>query len=519
MSGQDLMVHRDVLREVASQIGALAGELQGAISAWQGQASGAAASGAAGAWPEAQQLAQVIGRASSGFGQYSGDLRQAHSDTATRITISAERYDATEQANVSLATASHDPSAIIVESGGNNVPIDPGYGKNWTSQQQQAYARTQRLINMSDGGQVWNGTFPISAAAGFQQAGSAGYTWQQVQSLLAGTDPGAISAAGVAYGQLAGKLTEVAGKVAGLGNTLSGSWGGSTALTAVSQVQQLYQTAADMQANAWQAQHALTWYGSVLGAFKANLPQPASSHPADVAAANQAAQQRMAALNGHIQTAYYAMPGAVNKNLPPKLAGTGGGAPPSSATAAGGSGGPSFSGASPGGGAARAPGLGSARPAEPGVPVRPVASRRLAAPRPRAVPRRQPATWPARRQAVLPRPLVLPAGRPWRSARGYRAGRPGRWRRAAGAGRRCPWRGRCPPVRARCLAVVRSRRVRAQVPGGTGVPPGEGTRSPAGPAFHLVRTRCQVAAGSWWWPPRQPARRGSGARRGWCHAR
>jgi uncharacterized protein YukE len=362
VSGKDLMVHRDVLREVASQISALAGELQGVISAWQGQAGSAASSGSVGAWPEAQQLAGVIGRSHSGFGQYSGDLRQAHSDTATRITISAERYDATEQANVSLANASHDPSAIIVESGGNNVPVDPGYGKNWTPQQQEAYARTQRLINMSDGGEVWNGTFAISAAAGFQQAGTAGYTWQQVQNLLAGTNPGAISAAGSAYGQLAGKLTEVASKVAGLGNTLAGNWGGSTALTAVSQVQQLYQTASDMQANAWQAQHALTWYGSVLGAFKANLPQPATNHPTDVAAANQAAQQRMAALNGHIQTAYYAMPGAVNKNLPPKLAGTGGGAPPTSSTASAGSGGPAFSGAVGGGGGAgagAAPGFGA----------------------------------------------------------------------------------------------------------------------------------------------------------------
>ncbi len=350
VTGKDLMVHRDVLREVASQISGLAGELQGVISAWQGQAASATSAGAVGAWPEAQQLAGVIGRSHSGFGQYSGDLREAHSDTATRITISAQRYDATEQANVSLATASHDPSAIIVESGGNNVPVDPGYGKNWTPQQREAYARTQRLINMNDGGEVWNGTFPISAAAGFQQANAAAYTWQEVQSLLAGTDPGAISAAGTAYGQLASKLTEVASKVASLGNSLAGSWGGSTAVTAVSQVQQLYQTASDMQANAWQAQNALTWFGSVLGAFKANLPQPASSHPADVAAANQAAQQRMTALNGHIQTAYNAMPGAVNKNLPPKLASTGGGTPPTSATAAAGSGGPSSSGAAPGGG-------------------------------------------------------------------------------------------------------------------------------------------------------------------------
>src|SRR2546421_12522459 len=79
VTGKDLMVHRDVLREVASQVSALAGELEGVISAWQGQAASATSSGAVGAWPEAQQLAEGIGRSHSGFGQYSGDLRQAHS--------------------------------------------------------------------------------------------------------------------------------------------------------------------------------------------------------------------------------------------------------------------------------------------------------------------------------------------------------------------------------------------------------------------------------------------------------
>ena len=187
------------------------------IGAWQGQAAGAANSGVVGAWPEAQQLASVIGRSSSGFGQYSGDLRQAHSDTATRITISAQRYDATEQANVGLANASHDPSAVIVESGGNNVPVDPGYGKNWTPQQQEAYARTQRLISMNGGGEVWNGTFPISAAAGFHAGGHRRVHLAAGAGPAGNTDPGAISSAGSAYGQLAGKLTEVASKVAGLG--------------------------------------------------------------------------------------------------------------------------------------------------------------------------------------------------------------------------------------------------------------------------------------------------------------
>src|SRR5215467_4923033 len=176
VTGHDLMVQRDVLRQVASEISALAGELQDAITGWNGLASSAASG--VGAWSEAQQLSAVIGRSSSGFGQYSGELRQAHSDTGTRIRISAERYDATEQAVVSLANASHDPSATIVESGGTNVPVDPGYGKNWTPQQREAYARTQRLINMDGGQEVWTGTFPISEATGFMNAGTAQYTWR-----------------------------------------------------------------------------------------------------------------------------------------------------------------------------------------------------------------------------------------------------------------------------------------------------------------------------------------------------
>lgn len=372
VTGHDLMVQRDVLRQVASEISALAWELQDAITGWSGPASSAASG--VGAWSEAQQLGAVIGRSSLGFGQYSGELRQAHSDTGTRIRISAERYDATEQTVVSLANASHDPSATIVESGGSNVPVDPGYGKNWTPQQREAYARTQRLINMDGGQEVWTGTFPISEAAGFLNAGTGQYTWQEVRSLLSNTDPGAISTAGEAYGQLSKKLTDVASRVAGYGQTLAANWGGSTALTAVSQVQQLYQTAAGMQANAWQAQHALTWYGSVLTAFKANLPQPASTHPADVAAANQAARQRMAALNGHIQTAYTAMPGAVNKNLPPPLGGMGGNPPSASAATGSGSGGP-FAGSGPGGAgvgpaAGTAPG-GSGAVGTPGTPGAP----------------------------------------------------------------------------------------------------------------------------------------------------
>src|SRR5437764_3825605 len=74
VSGKDLMVRRDVLRQVASEISALAADLHGAIGAWQGQAVGAATAGAVGAWPEAQQLGAVITRACDGFGQFAAEL-------------------------------------------------------------------------------------------------------------------------------------------------------------------------------------------------------------------------------------------------------------------------------------------------------------------------------------------------------------------------------------------------------------------------------------------------------------
>jgi uncharacterized protein YukE len=346
VSGRDLIVHRDVLRQVASDLAQLADELQAALGAAGAQAAPAA--GAAGSWPEAQQLAGAMTRAHAGVTEFTGQLRQAHSDTARRLATSADRYDAAEQHISSLIRAATDPSATIIGSGGQDTPVQPGYGQNWTPQQRAAYYRIQHIENMpGNGGPTWTGTYPITEDAGFAGGGSGGYTWQQVRSLLAGTDPAAISAAGAAYGQLSTTLTAVSSRLAAHGQTLSANWGGSTAVTAVSQVQQLYQTAADMQANTWAAQQALAWYGPVLATFQASLPQPATSHPADVQAANQAAQQRMAALNSHIETAYYQMPAVVNKNLPPPLAGAPGGAAGSGGAAAGGGG---AGGGVPGGG-------------------------------------------------------------------------------------------------------------------------------------------------------------------------
>ena len=315
VTGRDLLVHRDVLRQVAADLARMADQLQATLSACAPAA--ALAGGAAGSWPQAQQLNQVMSRAHAGVTQFTGQLQQAHTDMAARLATSADRYDAAEQQITSLIHAATDPSATIIQSGGQDTPVQPGYGQNWTPQQRASYYRIQRLENMpGNSGPNWTGTYPITEDTDFSQGSAAGYTWEQVKALVEATDPGAISSAGAAYGQIASTLTDISSQLSGHGQTLAASWGGSTAVTAVSQVQQLYQTASDLQANTWSAQQALAWYGPVLSTFRGSLPQPSSTHPADVQAANQAAQQRMSALNSHIETAFYQMPGRSTRTCP-----------------------------------------------------------------------------------------------------------------------------------------------------------------------------------------------------------
>ena len=321
VSGRDLMVDRGTLRVVASELTVLARGLQTSLAEAQ---RAAAATGAAGEWPTAQALNTAMTRAHAGVTRFAVDLRQAHLDTATKLAVSADRYDTAEQYLTQRIHAAADPTATIIASGGQNRPVDPGYGQNWTPQQRLANARMQRLMNMpGNSGPLWTGTFPVTDGAGFPGTSAAGYTWQDVQGLLAATNPEAITQAGAAYQQLSQALTSVASTLPSLAGRLAANWGGTNAVTAVSQVQQLYQTAADLQANTWAAAQALQWYGPVLAAFKASPLRPASAHPADVAAANHAAQQQMEALNAHTQTAFTQMPPVVNKNLPPPPAGSG----------------------------------------------------------------------------------------------------------------------------------------------------------------------------------------------------
>src|ERR1700727_913326 len=82
VSGRDLIVHRDVLRQAAADLARLAGQLHSALSACAPAA--ALAGGAAGSWAQAQQLNQVMSRAHTGVTQFTRQLQQAPTHLAPR---------------------------------------------------------------------------------------------------------------------------------------------------------------------------------------------------------------------------------------------------------------------------------------------------------------------------------------------------------------------------------------------------------------------------------------------------
>jgi hypothetical protein len=370
VSGQNLIVYTSTLRSAAHALGAMADSLQQQLSQWQ-SAAGSAAAGA-GSWPAAQSFAHVLGNAYNGVQQFTSQLRQAHSDMAKRLSMSADRYDSNEQNLALLAHRATTADSTIVGADGNNTPVDP------TPAQARMLSLEHRTEAPGDN-QNWQASYPITENASFFAGSTSGYSWQQVKAFLEGTNPSAITNAGEMYGHLSDALKTAADQLAQQGGQLSADWGGPTAVTAISQVQQLWQTASDLQANTFAAGATLKWYGPVLQAYKDNLPsmtppQGKNGKPptqADVTAAtnaaNQAAQQHLAQLNGHMQTAFYNMPGAVNKNLPPPLTSNGGNAPAPAYTGGGGGGGGGLTGGGYTGGGA--PGGTGATPGVSGAPA------------------------------------------------------------------------------------------------------------------------------------------------------
>ena len=117
-----------------------------------------------------------MARAHAGVTQFTAQLQQAHTDMAARLATSADRYDAAEQQITgSRIYAAADPSAMIIGSGGQDTPVQPGYGQNWMPEQRAAYYRVQRLENMpGNSGPSWTGTYPITEDTDFSPGSGGG---------------------------------------------------------------------------------------------------------------------------------------------------------------------------------------------------------------------------------------------------------------------------------------------------------------------------------------------------------
>ena len=320
MGAKNLMVSRDQLTTVARSLRGMADQLQTELNRWHSRVAPASSPGAAGSWEAGTQLSTAIARTHAAVSRFASDLAETHNEVAAVLTRSADHYDEAERATAAaiMRSASGD-SATLIQSGGVNQPLH----------ERHHHAGADR----------WNGTLKITADAPFRPGSVAHHSWQQINKMILSTDPDAITNAGDAYQSLYEQLTAITGQLSTHGESLADSWAGQAAVSAVSQVQMMHQTAAGLQADVWRASQVLTWFGPVLKQFQANLPHPANvppprvapDHPYEARAASQsyatltaasgnattkAAQQRLLQLNQHIETAYTAMPSEVKKNLP-----------------------------------------------------------------------------------------------------------------------------------------------------------------------------------------------------------
>jgi hypothetical protein len=352
VGSKNLMVNSDHLRLVGRSLASMADYLQDELTTWKAAVAPASDPRATGTWQAAAQLHRAIQQTHHGVTQFVNDLVQAHTEVASRLSISADRYDEQERANVeAIRKAASGVSATRVQAGGLNQRI------------------SAREAHQPHGREAWNGAVDVTAGAPFSPGSVAGYNWQQVQSMIQSADPDAITNAGHAYKPLYEHLTLISQQIVRHGETLAENWAGPTAVAALSQLQMLNQTASGLQADAYAAGQALSWYGPVLKQFQQHLSQPASVTPpplipgatqrqqqtaseayyfeltASTNLADNMARQRLSELNQRIEAAYYSMPARVKKNLPatgstaqPNRAGnsTGSGAAPSGVLTGGG---------------------------------------------------------------------------------------------------------------------------------------------------------------------------------------
>jgi uncharacterized protein YukE len=341
VTGQNLGVDTGALTTGAHSLGSMADELSKAVgpNGYFTQPARFAAQGV-GTWPAATQLASAIEKTATGVNEFVTQLQKAHDEVAQTLMSNASNYHNAETANVSaIQAAASASSGWKIQAGGVTQHVDPTYGDNLSPQTQ---AMVAHLTGEQGPQQVWNGSYNITVKSVNQYGVSTTapvpfktdnsyqtMNYQTINNLIQATNPEAVSSAADAYGKLVGTLTGITGQLADTGSKLADQWSGATAVSAISNVQMLHQTATDLQANAYQAGEALRYYSQVLPAFRANpvslppqqAPQGVESRlvgppPPNVGQANTQAQAMMAALNGHIETSYNAMPSQLNKNLP-----------------------------------------------------------------------------------------------------------------------------------------------------------------------------------------------------------
>lgn len=345
VAARNLKVNPGALTNAATNLKSMSQELQSWLTNQAGTT--ALAVGQMGNWPAAAQLSDAVNKTVVGVQSLVTELQTAHENTVQGLVQSASTYVDADQSTASavkhLATASQ--GWTVSAGGASPQHNNPFLGDNLTPQQQ---ATAQRLINMNMGGgsQQWNTqpidittkqtkqlSVPVTTNVPFQPDTSYNnLNYDQINGLIKQPSPTAILDAANSYGSLVGTLTDMTGKLAGTAKTLSENWGGSGAVTALSNIQMLHQTTTDLQANVYSAGEAMQNYGAVLPSFQANLtPAPSTKVPMNskadlelamgtiddrVITANTAARQQMAALNGHIQASYNAMPAQLNANLP-----------------------------------------------------------------------------------------------------------------------------------------------------------------------------------------------------------
>lgn len=160
-------------------------------------------------------------------------------------------------------------------------------------------------------GTIQGNSFPIkqSPVAPISVSGLTAADIEQMFSFL--PEASLVTQSGEVHLQAGALLAGIANELVKHVQVLSENWGGTAAQTAVTNFQQLHETASSLAQASTQTGTVLKWLGGILPAYQ-NYTAPAKSTPAGDAAAQAALQE----FNGNLVEANSNLPTTVTKNLP-----------------------------------------------------------------------------------------------------------------------------------------------------------------------------------------------------------